>query len=164
VFVTDYVLAAVDGVTAWVCKHDTVEDLPMSTGLKIRPQLDQESLRKAIFGAAPLSEQLERAIVSVHIEQDANGWVHASVLDTSGDDLASATAHALAHRIEMGRDGAAHVGVSMSDTSAWAKIGSTLLSENRRGANMEDIDFDATVQGTRVLLAEAFSDRFISEH
>jgi len=91
----------------------------MSEGLKIRPQFDQDTLRVAVFGTGPWSEQLTLAIASIRIDQqELEGLVKASVLDTPSDDVVTATAHALAHRLVMGRDGAAHVNVSMSDALA----------------------------------------------
>lgn len=83
----------------------------------------QVRLRRATFGSSSVSIRLASAFDQVFIELDALGQCKARVLDLGNDSGVNATSWALAHRLDMGPDMAGDIGLSMSDASSWAKIG-----------------------------------------
>lgn len=124
----------------------------------------QARLRRATFGSGSVSTRLASAFDQVFIEIDALGHCKARVLDPGDDSGVNATSWALAHRLDMGPDMASDVGLSMSDASSWAKIGTTLLRENTDSSDVETHDWTKVQNDAHELLSEAFEKASASNH
>ncbi len=118
----------------------------------------QIQLRQAAFGAGPRSDRLARAIEQIYIQVESTGYTTARALDASGDLGADAAAWALAHRLEMGQDQAASVGLSMADEVSWAKIGATLLMEHTVECEDDKFDWLAIQDDAQTIISAALKN------